>query len=108
MAMAFVETVQRYAAFLYPHSGRKGGRINLYCHSHRLYLIFTDPSQSSQSNTFNESIKTGVAYQTFDAYAEYLDLVRNEGPISVTFRPEDTPPTFVVYAASEAPGEGEM
>ena len=106
--MAFIETVQRYSAFLYPQSGSRSGRINLYCNTHKLYLIFADPSQPNQPNTFSAQSKVGVAYQIFDEYSEYLDLVRNEGPISVTFRSEDTPPSFVVYAASETPGEGEM
>jgi len=49
-----------------------------------------------------------VAYQPIAQFEHYLDLIRNEKPISVTFRPEDSPPTFVVYCAGETPGEGEM
>jgi hypothetical protein len=60
------------------------------------------------TNSYNESSKIGLAYQPISQYANYLDLIRNEKPIYVTFRPEDSPPIFVVYCASEPPGEGEM
>ena len=106
--MAFIKTLVRYDAFLYPNEGKQSGRINLYFDDHRLYLIFRHPSESLSSNTYNAASKIGVAYQTFTQYQYYLDLVRNEKPIFVTFRPEDTPPTFVVYCASEPPGEGEI
>jgi hypothetical protein len=106
--MAFVKTVSRYSAFLYPNGGKQSGRINLYCGDSKLYIIFSDPSDSLSTNTYSESSKVGVAYQPISQYASYLDLVRNEKPIYVTFRPEDSPPNFVVYCASEPPGEGEI
>ena len=106
--MASIEPVKRYSAFLYPDEGKRAGRINLHCSTQRLYLIFWDTDAPLPNNTYNDSHKIGVAYQRFDKYQHFLDLVRNEGPISVTFRPEDTPPNYVVYAASEPPGEGEI
>jgi len=106
--MAFIQTVDKYAAFLYPNQGKSEGRINLYCGEYKLYLLFKNPSDPLPYNTYNASIKTGVAYQSFDAYSSYIDLLRNEKPISVTFRPEDAVPTYVVYCASEPPGEGEI
>ncbi len=71
-------------------------------------LIFPDPSGTLSPNTFSAATKIGVAYQPIAQFEHYLDLIRNEKPISVTFRPEDSPPTFVVYCAGETPGEGEM
>lgn len=106
--MAFGETLNNYSAFLYPSKGKHGGRINLYCSTNRLYLLFVDSSDPIPSDTYDANTKTGVAYQPIAAYADYLDLVRNEKPISVTFRPEDNPPSYVVYAASEPPGDGEI
>ena len=106
--MAFIKTVGRYSAFLYPNKGQENGRINLYCGDQKLYLIFTDPSAPLQPNSYNESAKIGVAYQRFSHFQYYLDLIRNEKPIYVTFRPEDSPPNYVVYCASEPPGEGEI
>jgi len=103
-----MEGVQRYDAFLYPNEGRQNGRINLYCEDNRLYLIFRDPSDTLPPNTYNSTSKIGVAYQPFSQFQHYLDLIRNEKPIWVTFRPYDTPPVFVVYCASEPPGEGEI
>ena len=106
--MAFVQAVSKYSAFLYPNMGKQEGRINLYCGENKLYILFRDPADSLPSNTYNETNKIGVAYQPISQYPNYLDLVRNERPIMVTFRPEDTPPKFVVYCASEPVGEGEI
>ena len=106
--MGFIKTLRRYAAFLYPYEGKQDGRINLYCDDQKLYLIFRDPSDALSPNTYDATRKIGVAYQSFSKYQHFLDLVRNEKPIMVTFRPEDKPPTFVVYCAGEPPGEGEI
>ncbi len=102
--MAFIKNCQHYAAFLYPN-GDNSGRINLYCNDgYRLYLIFKDGSLPA--NTFNESIKTGVGYQPIDRFSDYVDLLRNEKPIYVTFNTESK--NYVVYVASEPVGEGEI
>ena len=106
--MAFVKTVVRYDAFLYPNKGKKRGRINLHCGTHKLYMIFKDPSDKMPPNVYYKDTKTGAAYQRIGMFPHYLDLVRNEEPIYVTFRPEDTPPFYVVYCAAETPGEGEI
>ena len=107
--MAFIKTVTRYDAFLYMNPRRpEVARLNLYCDDHKLYVVFYDPSASLPSNSFNSVAKTGQAYQSIEGFDRYLDLIRNEKPIYVTFRPEDVPPSFVVYCASETPGEGEM
>lgn len=108
--MAFVKTCEHYSAFLYPNGSPGVARINLYCRDgQKLYLMFQEPKDGSlPSNTYNESAKVGVAYVPLSQYPNYIDLVRNEGPIRVTFRPNDAPPRFVVYASQEEPGEGEM
>jgi hypothetical protein len=106
--MAFIKTVTRYSAFLYPNGDQQSGRINLYCGDHRLYLLFVDPSDPMPENTYNEASKIGVAYQRFGQFEHFLDLIRNEKPISVTFRPEVSPTIYVVYCASESPGDGEI
>jgi len=106
--MGFIKTLHRYDAFLYLNGGKQDGRINLYCDDQKLYLIFRHLSDALPPNTYNATTKIGVAYQSFSQYQHFLDLVRNEKPIMVTFRPEDKPPTFVVYCAGEPPGEGEI
>jgi hypothetical protein len=93
---------------LYPNQGKQSGRINLSLDDHKLYLLFVDPVDPLSVNTYKATTKIGVAYQHFSQYQHDLDLVRNGKPILVTFRSEDTPPTFVVYRAGELPGEGEM
>ena len=106
--MAFVKTLNRYAAFLYPNKTDTKARINLYCaESYKLYILFVD-EDDLKPNSYNQTNKVGVAYVDEDHYAQYLDLIRNEKPVYVTFRPEDSPPSYVVYVANEEPGEGEM
>ena len=106
--MAFVKPLQRYSAFLYPGKRENEGRINFYCGDSRLYLLFRLREESMPDNSYNERSKVGVAYETFDRFPYYLDLVRNEKPIYVTFNPDATPPAYVVYCANEPPGEGEI
>tara|TARA_R110002020_G_scaffold292117_1_gene507500 strand:- start:1416 stop:1724 length:309 start_codon:yes stop_codon:yes gene_type:complete len=102
--MAFIKNCERYAAFLYPN-GDNSGRINLYCaDGYRLYLIFQEGKLPA--NTYNENIKTGVGYQSIDRYTDYIDLIRNEKPVLVTFN--TTSKSYVVYVSSEPVGEGEM
>ncbi len=101
------KSLQTYAAFLYPDEGKQRGRINLYCaDSYKLYLLFQDPAVPLPHNSFSSN--TGVGYQRINQYQNYLDLVRNEKPILVTFNTDATPPKFVVFCASEPPGEGEI
>jgi hypothetical protein len=108
LKMASIQTLSSYAAFLYPNAGKQSGRINLYCGEYKLYILFMDPSDTIPLNSFNATNKIGVAYQPFSQYAHYMDLIRNEKPIRITFRPEDSPPVFVVYCSGETPGEGEI
>ncbi len=100
----FMEQVKRYSAFLYPNAGNTKARINLYCDTNKLYLIFSEGTMPA--NSYSVGSKIGVGYESFSWYQYYLDLVRNEGPIYVTFNPDAK--SFVVYAASETPGEGEV
>lgn len=103
---AFMKEATNYFVALYPQSGGSG-RINLYCaDAHRLYLIFKKDAASS-ANTFDAASKTGVAYADLAQFPFYVDLVRNEKPINVTFNPDVAPPSFVVHA-NEPVGEGEM
>jgi hypothetical protein len=106
--MAYIKTLNRYSAFLYPGKSISEGRINLYCDDHKLYLLFRSDETELPNNSFNASSKTGVAYENLSRFPYYLDLIRNEKPISVTFNPDATPPAYVVYCASEPPGDGEV
>lgn len=108
--MAVIKTLVRYDAFLYPGGAAPtGARLNLHCEDgYRLYLIFRSADEPTSPNSFNTSSKIGLAYQPVGQFDRYLELIRNEKPIYVTFRPEDSPPNFVVYCAGETPGEGEI
>lgn len=108
--MAFVKNCERYSAFLYPSDLDTLARINFYCEDdHRLYVLFQDPGEGElPDNVFLEAYNIGRSYALLSQYPNYIDLVRNEGPIRVVFRPEDSPPRFVVYASHEEVGEGEM
>jgi hypothetical protein len=107
--MAYARTVESYAVAHYPSPSNPKGRINLYCEEdHRLYLLFYDDSEDLPANTFSERYNTGRAYLSYTAYSNYIDLIRNEKPVRVTFVPEDSPPTYVVWVSEEEPGEGEI
>lgn len=100
----FIKNCERYAAFLYPN-GDNSARINLYCaDGYRLYLLFKDGKLPA--NTYNKSIKTGVGYQPIDRFSDFVDMVRNEKPVRVTFN--TTNKRYVVYVSSEEVGEGEI
>ena len=100
----FIKNCERYAAFLYPN-GDNSARINLYCaDGYRLYLIFK--GGALPGNSYNESIKTGVGYQPIDRFSDFVDMVRNEKPVRITFN--TTNKNYVVYVSSEEVGEGEI
>jgi hypothetical protein len=103
---AFSRKLLRYSAFLYTTNGETEARINLYCEDARLYLIFRDFTARDVAK-YNPTSHTGVAYQNFEAYPAYIDMVRNEDPVWVTFRIDQDPPTFAVICAAEPPGESE-
>ncbi len=104
--MAFGKHVDSYAAFVYPNeSGTSRARMNLYCKDgYRLYVIFAD---DPGVNAYTESSKTGIAHAPSDHYPWYVDLLRNEKPVYVTFDPDHDPPRFTVYAGTEPVGEEE-
>ena len=108
--MAFVKNCNTYAALLYPNEGKQEGRINLYCDdNYKLYLLFRDPGTGPlPNNSYNPNSKTGIGYQYLDNYHNYIDLLRNEKPIRVTFVDNANPARFVVYASREPVGEEEM
>ena len=100
----FVKKGEKYSAFLYPN-GSSEARVNIYCEDrHRLYIIFREAGASLPENTYSGS--TGVAYETIDRFPYYVDLLRNESPIWVTFN--TTARAYVVYASNEPVGEEEM
>lgn len=101
---AFVKRSLHYAAFMYPN-GSNEGRINIYCDGgDRLYILFKKAGDPLPDNTYRGT--TGVAYESVDRYPYYVDLLRNESPVWVTFNPERK--SFVVYASGEPVGEAEM
>jgi len=107
--MSFIKGLKSYSAFLYPCENDTGGRINLYCEDqHRLYLIFQNSGSSPSANTYDASDQTGVAYRPISHYEHYIDLIRNEAPIWVTFNPDSAPPSYAVHCGAEPPGDGEM
>lgn len=106
---AFAKQANTYAALLYPNPSPDGNqsRINIYtADGYKLYILFRSDGTSMPANTYNSSTKIGVAYEDVSRYAEYIDLLRNEKPVWVTFNEEAK--SFVVYASGEPVGEEEM
>ena len=103
----FIKKAERYAAFQYPGAGSTQSRINIYtADNYRLYILFYAQSASIPPNSYNSGSKIGVAHENASRFDDYLDLLRNEDPVWVTFN-EDAK-TYVVYAAGEPVGEGEI
>lgn len=104
----FVKGANSYSAFLYPNNADNEARINVYCdEGHKLYILFRREAAALGTNSYNAGSKIGVAYEGITGFERYIDLLRNENPVWVTFSPDNTPPTFVVYAAREPVGEEE-
>ena len=99
----FVKRSLSYSTFLYPN-GSSEGRINIYTEGgNRLYILFKNEGELP-GNSYSGT--TGVAYETVDRYPYYVDLLRNESPVWVTYN--TTAKSFVVYASGEPVGEAEM
>ena len=106
--MAFIKQAQTYFAALYPNAGAATdkARINFYCvEDYKLYVLFR--TGALPPNTYDAGTKIGVAYSDIAQYPNYIDLVRNEKPINVSFKAEVSPPVFAVHA-NEPVGEGEV
>ncbi len=102
-----VKRVNHYAAFRYPNRASTQARINCYAvDGYRLYLIFKAEGTELPVNSFNADIKTGVTYESVSHFSSYVDLLRNEKPVWITFNEEEA--SFVIYAAAEQVGEGEI
>ena len=85
----FVKRALRHAIFKYPAGG---GRINLGCEDgYRLYILFTDDLRDP---TYDDRVKAGVVTVPTNEFAEYVELIRAEDPLWVTFNIEA--PSYVV------------
>jgi hypothetical protein len=110
-AMSFQKTVNTYFSAFYPNEGHQNeqARLNLYCdEGHKLYILFQDPKHPFPPNTYNANSKVGSAYVPSSLYLSYLDLLRSEKPITVTFNPEASPPAFTIFGPNEPVGQDEV
>ena len=107
--MKFTKVVEAYVAVLVARDKQEyWARLRLDCEEeHTLWLNFRPPSTDLTPPGYREADKVGYCYRYYDEYQNYLDMVRNEKPIRVTFYPEDEPPHFVVHTSLEPPGEEE-
>jgi hypothetical protein len=104
--MAIIKNVRTYAAFRYPNSGQYIARIN--CHAvqnYRLYIMFKPDGHPLPQNVYDSKKGEGYAYDHASSYPAYIDLLRNEKPISVAFNENGS---FALFAAREEVGEGEL
>ncbi len=108
--MPVTKTVMRYVAALNPNMDVKlNGSITLKCQDgYSLVVGFLDTTEPLPPNKYSVQEKKGIAYRRIDQYPLYVDLARNEGPLSVTFLFDITPPAFAVFTGDEPPGEGEI
>jgi hypothetical protein len=82
--------------------------LNLVFQKHPIFdcnvNTFESDSAGSNSNGYAVAVIDGC-----DQYPYYIDLLRNEGPLSVYFWLSETPPRFQIYTSElEGVGEGEI
>ncbi len=106
--MDFIKTLRHYSAILYPGKSESEGRINLYCDDCQLHIIFRSTLEGMPDSSYDESKKIGVVYEDFGRFPYYIDLVRNEKPIHVSFNTDTIPPAYMVLCSYEKPGRDEM
>ena len=103
----FRKRITHYAVFRYPQEGSSQARINCYSEDgYRVYVIFVADGSTRPANSYNASSKTGVGYDYVSHFPAYVDLLRNEDPVWATINEEKA--SYVIYAAGEGVGEGEM
>ena len=97
-----VEDANVYWVAQYPGSNDPPGnielaRINVYCTDHWLYIIFQKEPLPPNFYSESGSIKVVCAFANINEYMHYVDMLRNEKPIQVTFNLGVTPPSIAVY-----------
>ncbi len=96
--MPFKQTVRSFTANLNPNK-KQIGTISIVCDTAKLVVAFVDPADPIPANSFDPDSNVGNGYQPFSSFPLYIDLLRNGAPVSVSFKPEDTPPTFILIAS---------
>jgi len=85
--------------------------IEIYCEDDcRMTLYFLEgPLPDWAINDFDRTNIEGVAYLSgSNRYPHYIDLLRNEGPLTLYIYPDEVPPNFAICTAEEGIGEGEI
>jgi hypothetical protein len=108
---SFEKKIVGYLADLLPGDPDNPAVIIIYCEDdYRLLLIFLEKPIPGLVNQFDPSDKTGFAFlEGTSQYPHYIDLLRNEGPLSALINADATPSGFQIYTAeTEGVGEGEI
>lgn len=117
-----IKQITGYQVVRYPGHQAASAAILIFCEDeYRLLLVFQEQlPEDMASTTYDPKVKQGVAY--FDGnyqYPDYIDLLRNEGPLFAFFYLDgastETPPLFAIQTGkeicereAEAIGEGEI
>ena len=114
MADHFTADVESYSVYRYARPGAVL-RAAIYVNAEaagegdpeELRIFFYETGAVLPANEYDSDSLVGFAYEHIEDYLGYIDLLRNEAPIKVTFGLESDPPYFVLSCKDEAPGEGE-
>jgi hypothetical protein len=110
----FSKKIVGYMAGLMPvNDGSAGASIEIYCedsYSLLLWFLEGEPLPYWAINDYDEANFAGEAFVPgISQYQYYIDLLRNEGPLSIQFDTGCTPPYFQIYTSEpEGIGEGEI
>ena len=68
-----------------------------------LRLLFYPTESELPRNRYEEDSGVGFAHERVDRYADYMDLLRTEGSLDLSFGLETEPPYFVLASRDDAP-----
>ncbi len=72
----------------------------------KLYIYFSRPDSITLPNSYNPQYKNGNAFIPYDLYPTYIDLLRNEKPLSIYLN-SDKPEWNQLLSGNEPAGEAE-
>ncbi len=73
---------------------------------HQYLVYFVRPDSITPANFYNPAAKRGGAFVPYDLYPWYIDLLRNEKPLSIYLN-SDKPEWNELRSGDEPVGEGE-
>ena len=106
--MPIYKEVESYTLMLNANGEGWLARVHLACADGYGLDVFFDDGRHMPPNSWIEEITRGKAFESFERFQAWVDLVRNERPLTVSFNlTHVAKPNFLLFTGSEPPGEEE-